>query len=160
MTTKSPPDITVFDIADWFLVQAKEENIPLEHMKLQKLVYFAYGWYCAFRDYSPPLFEEDIFVWRRGVIVKQLYKEYIRFGDNPIEIVGLQAPDLHVNVIEILEAVWKSYSHISSSLLDSAIHKHSAWRKAQRSSEWDAVMSPESIKETFKKLIDQYEHAH
>jgi|GEM_PF-4384082 len=47
MSPKSPPDITVFDIANWFLMQAKGEVMPLTHMKLQKLVYFAYGWCTA-----------------------------------------------------------------------------------------------------------------
>ena len=86
MIPKSPPDITVFDIADWFLAKAKLENKPLKHMKLQKLVYFAYGWYCAYRDYSEPLFADSIFVWRRGVIVKSLYEKYKHFGDDPIKI--------------------------------------------------------------------------
>ena len=47
MNPTSLPDITVFDIADWFLARTKAEEKPLKHMKLQKFVYFAYGWYCA-----------------------------------------------------------------------------------------------------------------
>ena len=43
MDPKTPLNITVFDIANWFLARAKAENKPLKHMKLQKLVYFAYG---------------------------------------------------------------------------------------------------------------------
>ena len=159
MPIKSPPDINVSEIADWFLAKAKDENKPLKHMKLQKLVYFAYGWYCAYREYSAPLFDESIFVWRRGVVVKNLYEKYKLFGDDPIEIEELESPNLHVSVTEILEAVWKGYSHLSNSILDSAIHRHSAWRKAQHSIEWEVAMSPESIQETFKELLTQYEHA-
>ena len=159
MSPKSPPAITVFDIANWFLAKAKAENQPLKHMKLQKLVYFAYGWYCAYRDYSDPLFADSIFVWRRGVIVKELYEKFKNFGDSPIEIEGLQPPDLNVSVIEILEDVWKAYSPLSNSLLDSAIHRHPAWHTALHSIEWEVVMSPESIRETFKNMMAQYEHA-
>ena len=159
MNMKSPPGITVFDVADWFLARAKAEGKPLKHMKLQKLVYFAHGWYCAYREYSEPLFADSILVWRRGVLVKDLYEKYKSFGENPIDIEGLQSPDLHVSVTEILEAVWKAYSHLSNSILDMAIERHSAWREAQCSSEWDAVMSLESIQNTFKEMIALYEHA-
>jgi len=71
----------------------------------------------------------------------------------------IQSPDLNVSVVEILEDVWKAYSPLSNSLLDSAIHRHSAWRTALHSIEWEVAMSPESICETFKKMMAQYEHA-
>ena len=157
MPPKSPPDITVFDIADWFLARAKAEDKPLKHIKLQRLVYFAYGWYCAYYD-TPPLFGETIYAWRRGVGVKELHEKYGHCGDNPIIPEGLKCPNLDENVEEILESVWKAYVHLSESLLGRAIYRHSAWRKTQRSFEWEAVMSPEAIQETFKELVEKYDN--
>jgi len=157
MPPKSPPEITVFDIADWFLAKANDEGRDLKHLKLQRLVYFAYGWYCAYYD-TPPLFGEKIYAWRRGVVVKVLYEKYAHCGDNPIIPEGLKCPNLDENVKEILESVWRAYVHLSETLLGRAICRHPAWRKTQRSVEWEAVMSPESIRETFKQLVEKYDN--
>ena len=160
MTTKSPPEITVFEIADWFLARAKSEDKPLRHMKLQKLIYFAYGWYCAYYD-GAPLFAEEIYAWQRGAVVKVLYEKYRVCGDNPIIAENLVCPDLDENVTEILESVWKSYFPLTDFLLGKAIRRHPAWRKSQRAFVgWDAVMLPETIRESFKEMARVYENVH
>jgi len=44
-------------------------------------------------------------------------------------------------------------------MLDNAIQRHPAWNKALHSIEWEVAMTPESIQETFKKMMARYEHA-
>jgi len=159
MTTKSPPDITVFDIADWFLANAKYEGSELKPMRLQKLVYFAYGWYCAFSEQF--LFKEDFYAWRRGLVVKVLYEKYKIFSDSPIILENLDCPKFEDDdVIETLESVWRNYSHFSDAVLDRVIrHRpHSPWRKAYRSLDWEAMIFPETIRDYFKELAENYEH--
>ena len=158
MSLKNPPDITVFDIASWFLVKAKSENKPLTHMKLQKLVYYAYGWYCAYYD-NPPLFADAIYAWRRGVVVKTLYEEYATFGENPIIPENMDCPNLDENVVEILKSVWKAYASYSNATLDRMIRRQSAWRVAQRSSAWEVILLPERIQQSFRLLMEKYENA-
>ena len=157
MSQKSPPEVTVFDIADWFLAKAQSTGVDLKHMKLQRLVYFAYGWYCAFHGDSA-LFQEEIYAWRRGVAVKALYEKYGHCGDGAIIPEGLKSPSLDENVSEILESVWKTYAHISEGVLARVIREHYVWKQSNRSSEWEAVMSPDAIRETFKELVEKYEN--
>jgi uncharacterized phage-associated protein len=154
MVSNAPLDITVFDVANWFLAKAKSEDVPLKHMKLQKLVYFAYGWHCA---YSPvPLFQEAIYAWRHGPVVKDLYEHHKPCGDAPIIAENLVCKDLPKDVVESLEAVWKNYSPLPDATLGRAIRHHDSWRKAVRSMDWDAVIPLEVIREYFKELVEKY----
>jgi len=158
MIPKSPPDITVFDIADWFLAQAKSENKPLKHMKLQKLVYFAYGWYCAYYD-DPLLFKENFYACRLGIIVKDLYERYQHCGGSPIIVSSLDCPIFDENVVDILKSVWKAYSPCSDYTLHRVMRNHPAWRQSRRSFELEFIISPKTIRESFKELMIRNAHA-
>jgi len=157
MTLMSPPDITVFHIADWFLARANTEGKNLKPMKLQKLVYFAYGWYCAFSDQF--LFKEVFYAWRLGLVVKVLYEKYKDFGENPILVENLVCLEFDDDVTETLESVWKTYSPHSNRILEKLIRRsNSPWHRAYRSFEWEAVILPETIRKHFQELAANYEH--
>ena len=163
MLPKSPPDITVFDIADWFLLQAKSENRDLRHMKLQRLVYFAYGWYCAFYDYGPPLFAEEIYAWRRGPVVRDLYEKYKSVGNHPIIPEICEEHVFDENVSRILRHVWDLYASCSDYQLITIAHRSDApWNKTYKRDEWIpyAKIEPELIREYFQTLRSQYARQH
>ena len=48
-------------VANYFIDKAKADGVPLTHMKLQKLIYFAHGWHLAL--YGEPLIDEEIQAW-------------------------------------------------------------------------------------------------
>jgi len=148
MTLTAPPH-TVFEIADWFLARAKSENKPLKHMKLQKLVYFAYGWYYAYID--QPLFGETIYAWRLGPVVKELYDQFKHFKNTPITG-DVVEKNIDTTVELLLDSVWKAYEMYPDTHLSNITHTHTPWINAYRSDEWYAVMSPESIRDYFKKI--------
>jgi len=150
MTPLISPKIVVFPIADWFLTQATAKGTPLRHMKLQKMVYFAYGWYYAYFD--QPLFGETIYAWRHGPVVKELYDQFKSFKGNPI--IHRTAPKgIDTSVEPLLDSVWRAYEPYSDVQLSDITHMHTPWLEAYRSYEWYAVMSPESIRDYFKKLL-------
>jgi uncharacterized phage-associated protein len=127
-------------------------------MKLQKLVYFAYGWYGAYND-DPPLFEEAFYAWRLGIIVKDLYEKYSHCKDNPLIISSPNCPALDTDVTDILRSVWKAYAPHADYTLNRAIRNHATWRQAQRSFEWEFKIAPAVIRDAFKKLMLQNAHA-
>ncbi|WP_366513810.1 type II toxin-antitoxin system antitoxin SocA domain-containing protein [Planktotalea sp.] len=51
-------------------------------MKLQKLVYIAYGWHLALS--GKKLFTEEIEAWKHGPVVPSLYHEFKHLRENPI----------------------------------------------------------------------------
>jgi uncharacterized phage-associated protein len=157
MTPKSPPDITVFDIADWFLARAKSENKPLKHMKLQKLVYFAYGWYLAYFD--EPLFGEPICAWQHGPVVEELYQRYKSFKKYPIEIDGIASPHVDAGVLSILVDVWESYSSCTGSHLRNITHcPDSPWSKVYNRMDRNIRIPTSDIQEYFKALKNKYDN--
>ena len=155
MTTQSPAN-TVFNIANWFLAKAKDEGEYLRPMKLQKLVYFAYGWYYAY--FNQPLFPETIYAFRHGPVVKELYERFESFGGNPITE-DVMKMDFDAQAETILDSIWKAYEQYTDIQLSDITHTHPPWIDAYRSDEWFAVMAPESIQEHFKKLLEKQSNA-
>jgi len=70
-------------IANYFLDLAEAEGKRLDPMQLQKLVYFAHGWYLALT--GEPLVEEHPEAWTYGPVFPSLYHEFKRYGPGHIE---------------------------------------------------------------------------
>ena len=154
MNPKSPPNITVFDIANWFLSRAKSESKPLKPMKLQKLVYFAYGWYYAYFD--QPLFPETIFAWKHGPVVAELYGRFKRYGGLPIDQTPEPVGNLDQSVQGILEAVWESYAFKTDIELSRITHRIEApWAQVYQEYGRNAIIEPQEIRDYFKSLSER-----
>lgn len=71
-------------VANEFLkLQSEDPHSPgLDHMKLQKLVYYAHAWHLAIK--GSPLFDDDIEAWPWGPVVRNLYIEFKDFKSKPI----------------------------------------------------------------------------
>jgi uncharacterized phage-associated protein len=74
---------SVFAVANWFIKKSIDMDKPMTHMKLQKLVYMAYGWYYA--CYEIPLFGNDIVAWKHGPVVPSLYAVFKDNGQLPVK---------------------------------------------------------------------------
>ena len=156
MTAISPPNITVFHIADWFLARAKADDKPLKSMKLQKLVYFAYGWYYAYHNKA--LFPETIYAFRHGPVVQELYDRFRHLKGSPITD-DVEQKNIDSAIDSLLGSVWKAYEPYTDFQLSDMTHSHPPWIDAYSSEEWFAVMSPESICVHFKKLLEKQSNA-
>jgi len=73
---------TAPSVANKLLNLAEVANRPLTQIDIQKLVYFAHGWYLALQ--KQPLIDETILAWKYGPVVRSLYDEFREFGSNPI----------------------------------------------------------------------------
>ena len=69
-------------IANYFLKLGRRDGVPVDPMKLQKLVYFAHGWYLA--TVGQPLLSETVEAWRWGPVIPSLYWCFNHYGGNPI----------------------------------------------------------------------------
>lgn len=109
----------------------------IDQMKLQKLVYYAHGWYMAY-NHGAPLFEDDVYAWPWGPVIPQLYGEFRNFGRSPIdghratELVksGPGPLDFHIqtppapppHVLGFLKGVWESHKNFTGIQLSNATH--------------------------------------
>lgn len=116
-------------IANYFLDLAKEHGDSVRPMKLQKLVYYAHGWYAGHT--GKPLIDETVEAWQYGPVISSLYHEFKRFGSNPItaratdfvdfEIVEVPAP-ADESIKKFLRNVWASYGRYTGLTLSEMTH--------------------------------------
>ena len=57
---------TVHDVADYLLWLADQDRIGVDHLKLQKLVYYAQGFHLG--NEREPLFNEGLHAWQYGPV--------------------------------------------------------------------------------------------
>lgn len=74
-------------VANAFIKRAKDGLInDLTPMKLQKMIYFAQGWYLAY--YQENLIDDFFVRWKYGPVVTSLYHEFKEYGAQPISGYG------------------------------------------------------------------------
>jgi uncharacterized phage-associated protein len=126
-------------IANEFIKLAKESNRPISPMKLQKLVYFAHGWYLALA--GNPLINEPIQAWKFGPVIPSLYHSLKAYGNSPItghvrneaetlfeepEISSIDdGPNVKENeqVKELVKRIWDLYGSFSAVQLSNLTHE-------------------------------------
>ncbi len=171
-------------VANYFLEKAWSSSQQITPMHLQKLTYFASGWYMALHDNEKtikPLINEPLQAWEYGPVCSSIYHEFKGFGSNPIaknylmkelvvsddlqnvEIKTMTIPKDHKEIRELLNSVWDRYASSSASNLSAMTHfndKHNPWRLAQEESKNEGIVrgkeiSNSHIKKYFKKLLSE-----
>jgi uncharacterized phage-associated protein len=116
-------------IANYFLELAAASGRQISPMKLQKLVYYAHGWYAGYT--GTPLIDEAVEAWQYGPVIPSLYHEFKPFGAGVVtrkatEFQGLQlsevAPPSEPGLRKFLESVWNSYGSMSGLQLSEMTH--------------------------------------
>jgi uncharacterized phage-associated protein len=69
-------------IANFFITEYDPVASGLTPMKLQKLVYFAHGWYLALKD--EPLIADGIQAWQYGPVIVKLYHKLKEHQNSPV----------------------------------------------------------------------------
>lgn len=126
-------------VANAFLDLQREDsgNFPrIDQMKLYKLVYYAQAWWLAQKD--TPLFEEDVFAWPWGPVVKELYGDFRSAGRGQIttqratQLVksGQDILDFRIaepdkpkgEVMDFLKQIWEIHKPYTGIALSNATH--------------------------------------
>ncbi len=69
-------------IANYFLDRAADAGDAPTPMKVQKLVYYANGFYLAI--FGEPLIDEQVEAWAYGPVIPSLHREFLEYGNGPI----------------------------------------------------------------------------
>ena len=80
-------------IANYFVDRGKS----LTQIKVQKLCFYAHGWYLALDPSGRPLIGEQVEAWKYGPVFRSLYREFAEFGNRPID---RKARELKINKTE------------------------------------------------------------
>jgi len=153
-------------VANYFLQKSFQTKRLIGPLKLQKLIYYAHGYYLAITD--KPLINEPIQAWEYGPVIPSIYHEFKYYGNDPICELATEGneeknkfqhgkPPLPVptdsEAIEIMDKVWESYSGLKTFQLSEMTHEEgSPWdqtRKQYGRAAKDVIIADERIKSYF-----------
>jgi uncharacterized phage-associated protein len=69
-------------VANRLLELARERQLVIDPMKVQKLIYYAHGWHLALT--GKPLLDRSVEAWQYGPVLPDVYRAFQRFGAQPI----------------------------------------------------------------------------
>jgi uncharacterized phage-associated protein len=125
-------------------------------MKLQKLIYFAHGWYLA--GYNSPLSSENVQAWQFGPVFPSIYQSYEKYGNHPIVCDSSHIYSFPINAdaeaSEIIDIVMAKYGVLTPIQLSNMTHEiGTPWEKT-----WDGqlgkIIPNEIIRDYFVRLAD------
>jgi len=143
---------TASAVAKYFLTLNDEEVGELiSNLKLQKMVYYAQGFYLAMEG-GKPLFDDSIEAWAHGPVIPTLYREYREYGSGPIPTPeDFNQDDVDEEIRILLDEVYNVFGQFSAWKLRNMTHDEPPWKKAW---EADKTITQESMNEYFKTLIN------
>ncbi len=123
------PKYQVQDVAKYFLALVDREVDAIDHLKLQKLCYYAQGFHLALTD--APLFPEAIEAWPHGPVCPDLYHQFKEYGRGPIP----EDPDFDTSLFDdtaksIIEEVYDVYGQYTGWKLRNITHAEPTWKSA------------------------------
>lgn len=143
---------------------AKAAELDITHLKLQKILYFAYAIYLIEQD--DRLFDAEFEAWQYGPVVRELYSELKSFGSSrliePIAVVdpatGLPLTDhnaIDEKRLAFLHRITCFYGRLSSSQLVNKSHaKGGPWdvtvREAERQLNVGMVITDDTIRQCYR----------
>lgn len=144
--------LTARDVARYFLaIQDEDAGELITNLKLQKLCYYAQGFHLAL--YDTPLFEESIEAWKHGPVIEVLWRDYNKYGYQPIP----RPSDVDFDIFDedtksFLNEVYSVYGQFSAWKLRSMTHEEPPWQSVQ---ETGGEITHASMREYFATLVEQ-----
>ena len=157
---------TPANIANFFLEKGKEENVEITAMKLQKIVYIAYGWTLALLNTK--LFDEPIEAWQHGPVIPSLFHEFKHFGKHNITekalsidwdegtFVPAAIPTNDEKLLTVLTKVWDIYKVFTGWDLRQRTHQDGTpWSQVYKPGERFVLIPDDIMKPSFEKNITE-----
>lgn len=122
---------TANDVANYILCHFRDKSEDIDHLKLQKLVYYCQAWYLAL--YGTPLFDDELQAWIHGPVQPSLYQRFKVFRWMPILLDDIQCPeDMPQESKDHINEVLGVYSGYSGEELESIVHQEKPWLDARK----------------------------
>lgn len=123
---------TALQIAKYFIKKSKPTD-RLTNLKLQKILYYAQGWYLA--NFKKPLFGDKIEAWKYGPAIRTIYQQFKNNGNAVLndEVGEWEIKEIDKQTQKFLDEVWNVYKKYSGSDLVSLTHKEPPYIEARNS---------------------------
>jgi uncharacterized phage-associated protein len=142
---------TVKDIAKCFLfIDDQNQGSGISNLKLQKLVYYAQGFFSAI--YDKKLFDEDIEAWQHGPVVPELYHHFKAHSRNPIPFTeDFDTTKIGEDELELINEVYDVFGPYEAWKLRNMTHEETPWIDNEKLA---SVIPFDEIKTYFKTRVD------
>lgn len=147
-------------IANFFLRLAWEERLPVSHLAIQKILFFAHAWHLG--RSGEPLIGQSFEAWKYGPVLRVVYDQLKRFKDMPVTSPLLKIDietgnwieatvDLSGEDCEFLGGIFNYYSKFHAGQLVDLTHVADGpwakiWNKAVENAVPGMVIPDEEIK--------------
>jgi uncharacterized phage-associated protein len=121
--------VSVLDVA-WYFVQKGTLQASVTQLKLQKLCYYAQGFYLAI--YDEQLFPEHFEAWDQGPVAYELrviLRERKYQAIHPTEA-AFGLPIASVVTTNFLDNIWYKFGHYEATALSKMTHRETPWIEA------------------------------
>lgn len=145
------PSCAASEVATYFLSLSQRDDINIDALKLQKLLYYAQAWSLASSD--EPLFSDKIEAWPQGPVVATVYHEYKENGARSIDTTGVAQPIMTPDAEELIESVWSRYGRLSGIALSRMSHNEDPWLNARGDLDAAARSSREIVREDMRNYF-------
>lgn len=146
-------DISARQASDYLIAFSREVGDPLTNLKLQKLLFYAQGWFLGL--YNRPLFDERIEAWPHGPVVPPIYGAFKKWGWSPIgeetALIEL-SKDVKIHLDEVMQV----FGGFTAYTLEQMTHNEKPWIDARGSLLPDepstSIISQESMRAHFRQI--------
>jgi uncharacterized phage-associated protein len=138
---------TAFEVAKYIV-----KSLPVDNLKLQKLLYYSQAVYLVLHD-KEPLFGEDIEAWDYGPVVPPVYREYKPHGFDILVPVEEQTA-LNSEEMRAVDMALACFGVLSGPALIGQTHYESPWKNAYRPGRPSGIITVDSIYDYFKEALD------
>jgi uncharacterized phage-associated protein len=122
-------------VCDYIILKVCEAGESLNHLKLQKLLYYAQAWHFAF--YRQPLFDGKFQAWIHGPVNRQIYDRLASkslYSDVTVEDIS---GDFDTNQVSgedqmHIDDVIEAYAKYRGSQLEEMTHQELPWIEARK----------------------------
>ena len=152
------------DVARYFITlddeqcqKSGEEGACLSKLKIQKLLYYAQGYYSAL--YDKPLFEEEIQAWEHGPVVVAVYDHFKGIDGNFIPASNKMSEEeirsIGEKERELIEDVFLLMGQYSAWKLRNKTHTEDPWMDTYKDGVKNIVIPLDTIKKYFKQYVEK-----
>ena len=143
--------IKIIDLAYYIINSKKIKN--LNHLKLQKLLYYIQSWHLVFRNKNK-LFNNNFEAWVHGPVIRDVYNHfkvesvlYKNLSEDSSRTITL-SDYLEEEQIEIITDVLNEYGDKSPYYLECLTHEEKPWIEARGNCEENQICSTEINNDT------------
>lgn len=130
--------VNVQSVCNDLILRSIKENNLLTPLKLQKLIYFIYGY--GLKKYNKRFFNANFYAWKLGPVCESIYQEFKCYGSSNITSFAQDACDKayfpnwenpnNGDLYNCVNEVWNKYKNYDGMSLVALTHKQgSAWTK-------------------------------